>query len=232
MQPKREERLAWSIENNVHCEFVSGDSSDVDLLRDVLFIRQETDSGWPSQHTTADSYSDHYCLYIDGNPAGAISVTSAKFGPLLFEEFYPSALVETYRHCLASAYHLRVLPEYRQGAPLGTSMNIGRTICLKTWQDQLRKGCRLDVINVEPRLVPYYRRFGYVLCEGYDFDCPIFHTRICVMILPADGTRNSLIQDFARNLTDPVSLTDVRICLNVKWNDKSSHGPIRSLLID
>ena len=202
-------RTLWSSDDATNLRFVAGGSQDREFFEDILDVRYQTDSRWPDQGTPADDYSDHYCLYKDDKPIGSLGVTRALNGPLFLEEFYPADLLDAMPDRIFSAYRFRLLAKFRRTSLLASGKNLALTMMRETWKENLEKGAGIDLINVEPKYIPYYHRLGYIICEGYDFICPVFHEPISVMLLCTDPTRDSVLKDLVQDRDDNVFLDDV-----------------------
>lgn len=187
-----------SFDEPIECKLVSGTSACDQLFRDVLTVRHLTDEKWPDQRTEADSYSQHYCMYVEDEPVGCLSVTRARLGPIFLQEYYPSVLVREFRNQLCSAYRFRIRNEYRRSSLSTKGLSLAATMIREAWREHLSWGIEIDMVNVEYGYIPYYLRLGYVKCEGCDFLCPVFKEPIAVMFLSTDPNRRSVISDLVR----------------------------------
>ncbi|MFN8390866.1 MAG: hypothetical protein U0136_11295 [Bdellovibrionota bacterium] len=199
-----ESQVIWSYDGDRRCELVSGRKINDELFNDILKVRHQTDDRWPDQRTPVDEYSDHYCMYVDGQPVGSLGVTRALDGDVYLHEYCPPPLVDEFHDSLVSAYRFRILHDFRRSSQLVPDIALSRHMVREAWREQISKGANLDLINIEKTHVPLYQRMGYVVCDGYDYLDPILGTPSCLMFLPVDPDRPSFIRDI-------IMETDVRL---------------------
>lgn len=209
-------RDVWNSYADNDTRIVAGSKADKEFFADILKVREQTDSRWPDQNTPADDYSDHYCIHIADAPVGALGVTRLLHGPLFLHEFYPQAILDSFFDRIVSAYRFRLLPKFRRTSFLSKGTNLAYAMIREAWKEHIAKGAGIDLINVEPKYIPYYERLGYVLCEGCDFICPVFHEPISVMFLATDPSRDSVVRDLIDNRDDHIFVDDVLRVLNRK----------------
>lgn len=202
-------RVLWSLPDPQEWKLVGGGQSDLSLFDDVMTIRNRTDDRWPDQGVAVDRYSDHYCMLVDATPVGCLSITRALHGEIFFQEYFPQAFFDHFQDRVVSAYRFRLLPQYRRTSQQASGIGVATIMAKEIWREQIAKGVGIDLINVERSYVRYYQRLGYVLCEGYDFICPIFHEPISIMYLPTDPTRDSIIKDLVQGRTDNVLMKNI-----------------------
>jgi hypothetical protein len=188
-------KTLWEYNSEFDCSLVIGEKNNEDLYRDVLEVRNLTDSRWPDQTSPVDDYSDLFCLYYNGIPIGSVGATRAINGPIFMEEFCPPSLMDQYRDFIVSAYRFRLIQKFRRSSPYAKGMTLSFITVKEGWREQLRKGAGIDVINIEASYVPLYKRLGYLLYEGSEYIDPVLGTPSCIMFLPVDPTRSSIIQD-------------------------------------
>lgn len=217
-------RTIWSLEEGNHLEYISGRIADPTLYEHILNVRNRTDERWPDQSTPVDGHSDLYCMYVNGAPVGCLGVTRALDGDLFLHEYCPPPLLDRFGDALVSAYRFRILAEYRRSSSIVPGVYLSRHMVREAWREQIAKGAGIDVINIERALVKLYERMGYVLCEGYDYIDPVLGTESCLMFLPVDPDRPSVIQDIIRQNDLRVSLGDVLACLSRKQVYVSAGG--------
>lgn len=148
-------------------------------------------------------------MYVDGNPVGSLGVTRALEGEIYLAEYGPPALLEHFHDTLVSAYRFRILSQYRRSSPRIPGLALSAHMVREAWRDQISKGAGIDLINIETSYVPLYHRFGYVLCDGYDYIDPVLGTPSSLMFLPVDPDRPSFIQDIIRESDIHVPLDSV-----------------------
>lgn len=127
-----------------------------------------------------DSYSTLWLLTAAGQAIGTIRVTQAACGPLdcesqfpnFFRSAFPSITGSASRFCLCP----HVLPQFQAA----------RILAEYAWADALDRGIRCDVIDVNCRAIPYYRRLGYLLLRGHVFQHPLLGTPSRVMVAVAN----------------------------------------------
>lgn len=188
-----------------------GRVEDVDLFFDILQVRNEV---YQSKDISSlifafDSYSDQYRLSLGGDPSGCLTVTRALEGEIDCFEFYPESILETYHEQIVSALKFRILNTVFKNLHAHSRM-LSSTLVRTAWQDQLNKGARLDLINVERSYIPYYRRMGYHLIDDSNFTHPILGTDSYCMFLPADPNIKSIAQDLFQQADNPLYLEDVQ----------------------
>jgi len=213
--PTNDFRSIWTLpDEKKKCDLFTTAGKESELYSRVLEVRQQTDQRWPDQRTAGDSYSDHYCLAVDDVAVGCLSMTRALHGDIFFHGYYPRIFFDKYLDRVMSAYRFRMLHPYRRTSSRSGGVSLASIMAKEAWREQIAKGVRLDLINVEKEYVRYYQRLGYIYCEGADFICPIFHTPISIMYLPADPTRGSLIKDLIQDQDDPLFAKDLRRVLS------------------
>jgi hypothetical protein len=208
-------QLLWSSAEG-RCRYISGKIHASSLYSDILSVRNHTDDRWPDQRTPVDQYSDQYCMYVDGTPVGSLGVTRALDGDIYLHEFCPPQLLDAFRETIVSAYRFRILPEFRRTASQVPGLSLSRYMTRESWREQIAKGAGLDVINIERTHAPLYARMGYVFCEGSEYLDPVLGTPSCLMFLPVDPDRPSVIQDIIRENDIRVSVLEVTRCLSRK----------------
>src|SRR5690606_30828641 len=119
---------------------LSGRISNENLYNDIISIRCQTDPRWPDQKTAEDNYSDHYCMYVDGNPVGSLGVTRALDGGVFLEQFCPPQILDQFHDVLVSAYRFRILEQYRQTSTRVPGISLSRHMVREAWRDQIAKG--------------------------------------------------------------------------------------------
>lgn len=87
-----------------------------------------------------------------------------------------------------------------------TNPGCGLKIIYAAWSDMLQQGIRLDIVNVQAKLLPYYKRMGYISLPNFFFTHPVWHTPSYVMVLPADDGHKSKFKDLFMNIKDPVPI--------------------------
>jgi hypothetical protein len=217
MQLINSSRIIWQTDiDGASCRLVSGRRGDEELYSRILSVRCQTDPRWPDQRTPVDDYSDHYCMLVDDEPVGSLGVTRLIDGPVFLSEYVPQLLSDNFYDTLCSAYRFRILSEFRRTSPLVPGINLSRHIVREVWREQLMKGVRLDVINIESSYIPLYQRMGYEICEGFDYIDPALGTPSSIMYLAADVGRPSIIQDILQDLGISFSSERVRSALQRK----------------
>jgi hypothetical protein len=176
------------------------------IFESVLAIRRTADDALPFY--SFDEYSMHYVVFHSGQPVGTLTTPRTRDGLIDCQSCYPPQLIDQYRKQIVSACKFRISSNPHSG------MFLLRLMIREAWRDQLADGARLDVINVERKLVPFYRRIGYVALQGWDFVHPTLGTDSVPLILPADPTRRSFCQDLFASVDDPLLLTDVQAVLD------------------
>ena len=141
-------RVIWRSEGKNLCELVSGRKSDSNLYSDVLTVRSNTDPRWDDQTTQVDNYSDQYCMFVNKTPVGSLGVTRLLDGDVYLSEFCPPQLFEDFQDSLASAYRFRILSEFRRSSTLLPGLQLSKHLVREVLREQIRKGSRLDVINI------------------------------------------------------------------------------------
>lgn len=192
-----QKKLVHASEGKYKIKIISGDILS-NVYYDVIKIRKEVDPRWTNNEFTYDSYSTHYCLYVNEIAAGCITITWAKNGKLDCEEFYPASILNIYRSTLVSACKFRIKKEYSWG--VFKNEFTSKSFIREVLKDQISKGALIDLIDSEESLAPYYQRMGYIACNGYDFFHPILKTKMIVMFLPADPNIPSVAQEAFKNL--------------------------------
>jgi len=150
-----------------------------------------------------DHYSQQYCLLHQSTPVGSMTITRHIHGPLDCSECYPHNLLEVYGPVLGSACKFRINPFPFSG------FRTLRLMIREVWRDRLQDGTRLDLINAEQKLVPFYKRIGYSVIKGSDFFHPMLGTKSVSLMLATDPTRRSFLRDLFERLPDPLLLIDV-----------------------
>lgn len=210
-------RIIWSSNDNIGqpsgCTMVVGRHRDEQLYSEVLSVRQKTDPRWKDQTAPVDQYSDHYCVFVDQNPVASLGVTRLVDGPIFLNEYCPPELLEEFKDCLCSAFRFRILSNYRRGSRLVPGISISRHLVREAWRDQIKKGIKLDVINIESTHIPLYQRMGYELCDGYTYVDPILGTSSGIMYLATDPDKESIIQDIVKESGQFLSTATVHNCL-------------------
>lgn len=199
----------WESYGESHCRLVVGPHENTSLFQDVCAVRGQTDDRWAKTEFSVDRHADHYCFYVDDSPVGCLAATRATRGPLDCEEFLPQTLLAHCRDVISSAGKFRILPEFRMLSSRADGQIVSRTMVREVWRHQIRQGIRLDLMTSELRYVPYYRRLGYVVCEGYQFEHPTLKSSCEVMMLAADAGRPSIIQSTAKEEGAEFSLAEV-----------------------
>lgn len=208
--------VIWEEDNFFSSKLVVSNINNQDHLRNIMKVRLATDPRWPDQSSSVDNYSDLYCLYYDNEPIGCVGATRLINGPLFMQEFCPQVLLDQYYECVVSAYRFRLLQRFRRTSPLSKGVSLSYVTIREGWRDQLNKGAGLDIINIEKSYMPLYTRLGYVLCEGYDYLDPILGTPSCIMYLPVDPSRKSVISDIISDGNTIVCVDEVQKVLNRK----------------
>lgn len=192
-----------------------GARKDQALFDDILAIRNE-----PYNHSDKsvlefpfDVYSDQYRLLVDNKSSGCLTVTRALAGPLDCQKYYPPSLFDNYYDRIVSACKFRILSNVRM-AHDGSAGRFAPSIVRSAWSDQLNKGARLDIINVQRSYIPYYSRLGYALIDNSNFVHPALGTDSFAMILPADPSRNSIARDLFEKAGDYIYLHEVKSTLS------------------
>lgn len=210
------------IRKNSTVKIKKGHSSDLSLYQDVLHVRSQAYNQSPiyqnllrDSHTEYDSYSDLYCLYLDDEPVGTITATQAAKGKLDCEEYYPGEFINRYREMIGSAIKFGTVKAFDCNEDV--RKRIARILIETTWKDQLDMGIRFDIINAHERMVPYYRRLGYLIIADSFFIHPQLGTPSYSMFLPADGSHPSYVQHLFSNLNNPLPLNKVSKYINV-WS--------------
>ncbi|HLK58070.1 MAG TPA: hypothetical protein VKU00_15990 [Chthonomonadaceae bacterium] len=190
-----------------HIELVHLCASDPGY-RDVLRIRASA-FGVPESEAgnEFDLYSDHYCAYVNGMPVGALRVTRAVCGPLDCEEHVPMQALAAYRNHISSSSRFC---QIKGAAP---NANIAERLIKAAWQDQIRRGSRIDIICVRPSVVRYYARRGYRLVEGSYFVNPFRTKPNYVMLFTADPRQGGPLQQLLRGIEDTIPLETIRKCV-------------------
>jgi hypothetical protein len=170
-------------------------------------------SGVP-QTDPEDEYSEHYCAFSGGCLVAALRVTRASQGPLDCEEHYPQALLEQFRPqlCTASRFvAVRSLPvEWR----------IPHKLIRYGWVDQLKRGTRLDIINIHRRALSYYGGLDYELLKDSFFTHPRWGTPSLVMVFPATASRATPLHDLFAGIPKPLELAELERVVELDcWQD-------------
>ena len=152
----------------------------------------------------ADEYSEIYSAWFRDEIVGTISVTRAAMGPIVFEEHYPEIILNKFRPVLCSAYRLCVAQRHINNAW------ISKTLMLSCWADELARGMRLAAIHANSRLVPFYKRFGYVAVKNGGFINPRYGTPSQVMVCPANHQHRSAFREICRGVSDEFDLSLLR----------------------
>lgn len=153
---------------------------------------------------TVDEYSEHYLCLWGEKPVSALRVTRRSAGPLDSEEFLVPSLVSRWKDAISSASRFVALPEIQ------VTTKIAQLIIEAAWRDQLRRGTRLDVINVHERAVRYYGKLGYELVDQSFFLHPKWNTPSHVMLFPATPHRVSSISPVFDGISEPFDLKALR----------------------
>lgn len=127
-----------------------------------------------------DRYSSIWLLTASGQPAGTIRVTHATGGPLDCEPQFPAFFRSFYSEITGSASRFCLLPR------LSHQFQAARILAEYAWANALDCGIRCDVIDVNFRAIPYYRRLGYQLLRGHAFLHPLLDTHSRVMVAVAN----------------------------------------------
>ena len=162
----------------------------------VIDVRKDGDG---PIHNSFDPYSYHYLLRHQGTPVGTMTLTWLADGEIDCQEYYPERLLHLYHDQVISGTKLRI--------------NRGECSSLKTlrqfigcvWQDHVKRGCRLNVMNAERRLAPFYRRLGFQVIEDSDFTHPTLRTESVVLVLAVDPNHRSFFQSIFELSEHPLS---------------------------
>jgi len=149
-----------------------------------------------------DRHSRIFCAYLHGEPVGTLRHTYASEGPLPCEEFYPETFVSAHRPWLGSATKFAVA----RGVPGG--LEVGRLLLETGWASCLPDGIRVDVIDTYERMVPYYRRLGY-LATKLTFTHPKLGGVARVMVFTADSAQRTPFQRLFVGIDHPIPAADL-----------------------
>lgn len=176
-----------------------GSKNDSDLFKDVISVRsidlKESKQKIIPVSFNFDAYSDHYRLIVEDQISGCLSATRLLGGKIDCQEFYPQILIDKFYDIIVSACKFKLIPELRGRGAIATSASYAKLMIREAWRDQLRKGAKLDLINVEKNYVPYYKRLGYILIENSRFIHPVLGTESYVMFTSADPNNGSILSD-------------------------------------
>ena len=161
-----------------------------------------------------DEYSHHYSLSIDHQAIAALTVTRLIDGAIDCQEHYPTNMLIRFRALIGSACKLCVDQQLSRSKSLGRS--VSRALVRAAIRHQLQLGMRLDIINLVPAMVPYYRRLGYRLIQRPDFVHPSLGTASKVMWLAADAATPSIHQDLFQKITNPLPSASVESVLRTE----------------
>ncbi len=178
-------------------------------FRDALAVRSnnpslETTAYRQTSHETVfDPYSHHYVLYQHMKPVGTVTVTCVQDGLIDCHEYYPQRLLEQLGHLTASASHLRIRDNEI------CSYQTLRRVVREVWIHRLALGTRLNIVNVTTERLKGYRAMGYHRLPVPVFLHPRLKTESHTLVLPADPTVKSFIQDRIQDIDQPLSLQSV-----------------------
>lgn len=149
---------------------------------EILDLRQQA-YGFPStaEPCHVDTYSDLWLLSSSSGPIGTIRGTHAARGRMDCEEQFPPLFRHSFENITASASRFCLKPR------LPHHLQAARILAEYAWAESLDCGIRCDVIDVNERAIPHYRRMGYQLIRGNVFEHPLLHTQSRVMVAVADS---------------------------------------------
>ena len=174
------------------------------VYEDILTVRRQlNDRSRADAISPDDQGTDLYCAYVDGMPVGTIRVARACQTQLDCEEYYPQELLNKFRNNIGTASHFAVLQN------LDPSLKLAKVIIESAWEDQIKNGYRIDVINAHERGVSYYQRLGYKVVEGSFFIHPRLGTPSYVLVLVADPSGNSSLKHCFQGVADPITEADL-----------------------
>ena len=151
-----------------------------------------------------DAHSYHYLMTLAEEPIGCVTATCYRDGPVDCQDHYPPLwLFDRYGESLVSICKSNVV-----GSPVA-GLRTFRRLVRSVWADQLRRGTRVDVINVTRDNQRIFHRIGYRVIDGYDFTHPSLGTDSITMCLSADPGHRSFFQDLHQEVSDPLPMTEV-----------------------
>ncbi len=183
--------------------------TDNTLFESVLSVREAGNQR--AEIFSFDHYSNHYVLFDGAEAIGTLTVTRNRDGEVDCRQHYPDQIFQRFGDQILSGCKLRILPNRTTG------MFALRLMFREGWRDQVASGVHLDVINVHRRLVPFYRRIGYLQIKGADFIHPTLGTDSVVMYLPADPCLRSFCRDIFEAAESPLRAADVQRALELEY---------------
>ncbi len=178
-------------------------------FQDALSVRLNNVSLDRTQHeplnlkSDFDSHSHHYVLYQQLRPVGTVTITGVRDGLIDCHEYYPPPLLAQLGHLTDSASHFRI----RAHAECGYQTL--RRVIREIWIDRLASGSRLNIVNVTTERLKGYLAIGYRRLPVPIFVHPRLKTESHTMVLAADPTARSFIQDLLQDIDNPLTLQSV-----------------------
>ena len=174
--------------------------TDNQVHEQVMQVRRD---GGGESFFDFDSYSFHYSLLYDGQPVGAMTATRPSDGEIDCSHVYSPQIMSRYHDRLVSTCKFRI------NRHSGSSLKTLRTMVREFWRDQVHLGSRLNLINADKKLAPFYQRIGYHAVEGSDFIHPTLGTDSIVMVMSADPQRKSFCTDIFVTLDNILPMEEV-----------------------
>lgn len=170
------------------------------LFQSVIDVRRSIAQNGSEVTDEFDRSSVLYLMEENCKPVATMRVNLARQGLLDCEEFFPETcrkFILDFRVVVSSAS--RFVRHFESGSDPAQMRQFIRQI----WRDQYNNGIRIDLINVHERMIPYYKRLGYLLIRDSFFRHPRLDTPSYVMCLLADKRERSVasevLSDWERN---------------------------------
>jgi hypothetical protein len=181
-----------------------------EIYRSVCGVR--TANGTSNPFCGFDPYSYHYALMDHGRTVGAMTITRPDDGVVDCEAYYPQTLLNIFREDLLTSCRFMMLPTN------DTSYSLLRWMTTSVWRDHVSLGCRAAVINAQSQMVPFYRRMGFRILDGFAFTHPALATASQVMTLRADPQIQPYFRDAFEHLQSviPADIWDRVLALSTK----------------
>ncbi len=168
-----------------------------------------------------DSYSYHYLLTHHEEPVGTMTMTQLVDGLLDCQDHYPDRLLHLLGNQIVSATKLRINP-----CECSSIKTLRRFIGC-AFQDHFSLGCRLNLMNAEKKLVPFYRRMGFEVVKGFEFEHPILGTDSVVLVLAFDPDHRSFFQPIFASGDCPLSQAEAMAACNPIFDQEQRQSPTK-----
>lgn len=215
-------RISIELDDPTNSMTVETDKGvDTHVYESVCKVRWSVGRSQKTRYTF-DEYSHHYLLSVNAQPVAGLTVTRLMDGPIDCQEHYPLEMLVRFRDLIGSACKLCIDQRRSPSKSLGRSAS--RLLVRAAIGHQVELGMRLDLINLVPAMVPYYRRLGYRLIEASDFVHPSLGTASKVMWLAADPDTRSVHQDLFQVITNPLPSASVESVLRAGGYQQFERG--------